>query len=97
MHALVVGFHYGGFGGEGQGGALTASGEDGGDEAVDVAGLGFDHEDDAVVAEVGVGAVEHGEIGLEEGVMLVGVGLGVFFMGVGILGRRTMSSTHVPL
>ena len=45
MHALVVGGDYGVFGREREGLAALAGGQDGGDEAVDVAALGFDHED----------------------------------------------------
>lgn len=58
---LDLGVESGGARGRGHqadGVVLGAGVEDGGDEGGEVAGLGFDHEDDAVVAEVGVGAVE---------------------------------------
>ena len=37
--------------------------EDGGDNATDAEGLGFGSDDEAIIREVGVGAVEHGKIG----------------------------------
>ena len=46
----------GGFGGDADGEAEGAGSQDGGEERVDVEGLGFDHEDYGVVAEVGVWA-----------------------------------------
>lgn len=115
MHALVIGGDYGVSGREREGLAALAGGQDGGDEAVYVPALGFDHEDYSglvgglvggfdgvgggggqgyarVVAEIGVWAVEHGEVGLEGGVSVV------FRMdGEGWWLGFTMSSTQVPL
>ncbi len=43
--------------------ARTFRSEGGGDNATEVEELGFGSDDEGIVREVGVGAVEHGEIG----------------------------------
>ena len=53
--------HAGGLGSDGEGEVVFSGGEDGGDQGVYVAGLGFYHEDYGVVAEVCVWAVQHAD------------------------------------